>query len=400
MVLHNGGDLARTKIVWFYPISMIRNRFNSFNDEWNRAYKTYFGSNSKNVIPMTESIAPYEYYLSTDLATNNIATIDIGGGTTDIVIAEGGEIKGITSFRFAANSVFGNATSGSLNHIVSKYKGEISKILNDNSLFELDRILNEHYNSGNSNDTASFLFSLKDNYAINIQDKVDFNKILQRDDNYKIVFLLFYAALIYHVARIMKAKGLSMPRHIGFSGNGSKIIQILSSSEDTLADYTKLIFEKVYGSSYPRDGLNIILSPHPKEITCKGGALKPTMQSYTDMLATKIVFKSSDSDKPFVSTETYKDITDKHIIDCVKEASNFVRTILDMNSDFSYSKNFGVEPKSLKVAEDVCFRDLETYTKKGLEQKRSEVSDDDVVEETMFFYPINGMLNALSKELK
>jgi hypothetical protein len=40
-------------------------------------------------------------------------------------------------------------------------------------------------------------------------------------------------------------------------------------------------------------------------------------------------------------------------------------------------------------------RDLATFTKNGLDIKRQEVSDNDVIEETMFFYPLNGMLNAL-----
>ena len=35
------------------------------------------------------------------------------------------------------------------------------------------------------------------------------------------------------------------------------------------------------------------------------------------------------------------------------------------------------------------------YTKNGIENKKKEVSDSDIIEETLFFYPLSGMLNAL-----
>lgn len=49
----------------------------------------------------------------------------------------------------------------------------------------------------------------------------------------------------------MKGKLLDCPRHLAFSGTGSKILQILVSVREkgVLEEYTKLIFEKVYGGS-------------------------------------------------------------------------------------------------------------------------------------------------------
>jgi hypothetical protein len=67
-----------------------------------------------------------------------------------------------------------------------------------------------------------------------------------------------------------------------------------------------------------------------------------------------------------------------------------------MNRDFSFKKSFGISEASIKIAEDICFRDLDAYTQNGLKQKLSEVHKSDTIEETMFFYPLNGMLNALS----
>ena len=79
----------------------------------------------------------------------------------------------------------------------------------------------------------------------------------------------------------------------------------------------------------------------------------------------------------------------------VDEAKNFVNFVIDLNREFSYKNNFDSAEASLEIAKSECMRDLATFTKNGLDIKRQEVSDNDVIEETMFFYPLNGMLNAL-----
>ena len=63
----------------------------------------------RNLIELPESTAflYYKYDRSYKDVINNLVSIDIGGGTTDIVFVEDGNTKYVTSFRFAANSVFG-----------------------------------------------------------------------------------------------------------------------------------------------------------------------------------------------------------------------------------------------------------------------------------------------------
>jgi hypothetical protein len=77
---------------------------------------------------------------------------------------------------------------------------------------------------------------------------INFNSMLKRDNDQKLVFVLFYSAIIYHTAQIMKAKNLQLPRHITFSGNGSRIVNIIADKE-VLAELSKYIFEKVYGKN-------------------------------------------------------------------------------------------------------------------------------------------------------
>lgn len=404
-VLLNNGNLAKTKIVWFYPISMVENRYNNFSDVWTKAYEKYFGGDRSNVIPMTESVAPYEHYRNSEASVGNIVTIDIGGGTTDIVLANDGEINNITSFHFAANSIFGdpyitNRSSASVNKLLVQYENTIKSVLEDNSLGDLGEILEQNFKSKISDNIASFFFSLKDNTEIQekrLVDNVDFNTMLQRDTNYKIVFVMFYSAIIYHLAKIMKAKGEVMPRHIAFSGNGSKVIRVLTSSDTTLEKFTKKIFEKVYGQDYPSDGLTILQNvDNPKEVTCKGGLAKPIKQSYEDISTTKIVYKSvNDGKLEFVGKEKYADINDAYLNKVVDEVKTFINFVFELNNDFSFKNNFDSAEPSMNIAKEECMRDLLTYTKNGLENKKKEVSDNDVIEETLFFYPLSGMLNAL-----
>ena len=403
------GNLSKTKIVWFYPISMTPHRFNLFSREWVNAYKKYFGDELTNIIPMTESIAPYKFYKSAVGSAGNMVNVDIGGGTSDIVFANNGTANYITSFHFAANSIFGdgyasvNAGNDVHNGIISSYMNQMRKILVDNSLDDLIKIFDDYKIRNSSADLASFFFSLKDNYDIqqkHISSNVDFSNMLQFDSKFKIIFLIFYTAIIYHLAHIMKEKDLGMPRHITFSGNGSKVITILSANKRTLEAYTKIIFEKIYKQKYPTNGLSIYQNAdNPKEVTCKGGITNPEYQDYNSIKDTKIVLMTG-MPNYFVGNEKYSSIGDDAINECAHRAEEFMKFVLELNdSDYSFKSNFGVTESSLKVVRDECFKDLATYSRNGLIQKKKEASDNDVIEETMFFYPLNGMLNALASAI-
>jgi hypothetical protein len=410
-VVLEDGDLSNTKIVWFYPVSMTLDRFNNFEEIWKNAYKKYFGDNVSKVIPITESVAPYENYKENG-NTDLMVSIDIGGGTTDIVIGKDDKVDSITSFRFAANSVFGdgyNENGRIKNGIVRQFVGSISEKVKDKknglgndqpflTLFE--ELLNK-----DSADIVSFLFSLKNNKKIKgkgqeLSESVDFSKILRENNSQTIVFLFFYTAIIYHVARIMNAKSMDMPRHITFSGSGSKIIRILSLGSGTLTELTKFIFIKIYGQSeYNPDGLDIIHDANPKEATCKGGLLSQKAEPYPSIHEKKIVLKSSDS-RTFILSEKYKDINnDTYINQVVDETKSFIKFVLDDVVTFLASKGFKINNDSYEIAKNVCFKDLKQYIKNGLKRKLKEVKETDIIEETLFFYSLHGMLSALSNAI-
>ena len=400
-VIANNGSLARTKITWFYPNSMSPRRLSQLRMAWNDSYNELFNSEGS-TRNLSESVAPIQFYFRRYATATNLVNVDIGGGTTDIAFSSNGKVEYITSFKFAANSLFEDSFSdiNPNNGIVDWFKNDIYNLLvSKPELNELVNIFNS--NVGQPSNMASFLFSLKDNSATKdlSRNNIDFNKILQNDTKFKIVFIIFYTAIIYHIAKIVKTKNLKVPRHIAFSGNGSKIISIITTDSKILAQYTKVVFEKVLGRDYTSalDILGLEQGSNPKESTCKGGLI--ATEAYEEAPETLILRDSSG--KLVEATDTYDSISDvqkNEIISAVKDFFKFVLT--DIPTAFNLDNNFGVDNISMKIAQDDCKNDLDTYLEKGIELSIKESGNkDNQIEDALTFYPIKGVLQALSEKI-
>ena len=112
-----------------------------------------------------------------------------------------------------------------------------------------------------STDLINFLFSLEDNK--NIKEKhldIDFGKKLSDDDDFKIIFLLFYTSIVYHVAELMKLKGIEHPRNIVFSGTGSRALKIVEEEgiEQDIVDLAIItMISRELRPSYPQSAAMI-----------------------------------------------------------------------------------------------------------------------------------------------
>ena len=401
-VLLEGGNLTNTKIIWFYPSSMNIARRNAYQNVWATAYTKYFRNDVGNICATLESVAPYEYFRRMTPAASRMVSIDIGGGTTYVVIAEKGNIMYTTSFRFAANTIFGDGytQNGALNGLVAHFIPQIHTLLDNNNLGELLKILESLQASMHSADLASFFFSMKNDDEAKkkeVDSLLDWNAMLGKDESFRVVFLLFYTAIIYHIAFIMKGKGLQPPRHIAFSGNGAKVVSILSPSKETLANYTKDVFCRVYGlDQYDADGLEIILTDSPKVATCKGGLNIVQAGNVGVGIGENVILKSGLSKLDFYSTkDTYEYVNDVEKSKTLQDVRDFLAFTLGGQSKFSVKDNFGIERQTLDEAFATCNRDLGTFFDNGLELKLKENTHTDPIEETMFFYPIVGMIHEL-----
>lgn len=402
-VIQEGASLTQTQIKWFYPISMSNNKRGLFQRVWTAAYQKYFNPTGQPVA-ITESIAPYSFFQKTRADVTNIVTIDIGGGTTDIVVADTNDVKLITSMRFAADAIFGNSLvavqNGPLNGIIKQFKDEY--IINLKGMGDLQKMLIEKTanNFGNSSEVASFLFSLEENELVrqnHLEETLSFNETLMKDSSQKIVFYIFFTSIMYHIAHLMKAKGLNPPTNIAFSGNGSKVISVLSTVQSSLELLTTKIFSLIYESDIKDINL-IINSKNPKEATCKGGLF--LTQVPNDISRVKSVLLGT-SKTCLVDGQKYDEVASFYD-DIVKEVKTFMDFIaLRIPRSISLSGEFGIDQRSLQLAVNCFNKDLRTYIEKGVNLKldSKDVSKYDVIEESLFFYPIIGVINDLSEQI-
>ena len=243
---------------------------------------------------------------------------------------------------------------------------------------------------------------MKDNSATKelALNSIDFNKILQNDSKFKIVFIIFYTAIIYHIAQIVKVKGLKMPRHIAFSGNGSKVVNIISSDSQILSKFTKIIFEKVIDKKYdtPLDILGLEQGSNPKEATCKGGLI--TSQNYS--VQPEILILKNSSGVLVDKTDTYTAITDTEKNEIIKSVKKFFHfALMEIPATINLDSNFGVDNVTIKIAMEECSKDLDTYLDKGIELSVKESGNrENQIEEALSFYPIKGVIQAVSSKIQ
>lgn len=209
-------------------------------------------------------------------------------------------------------------------------------------------------------------------------------------------FSIQLSSIILH--SVVKQLGLDVPRHISFSGNGSKIIRVLTVDPQILIDYTKRIFEKVLDRPYDKDlsFFGFEEDVNPKESTCKGGLIRSNSQNNQYEM---IVLKS-DGTGLATSTDTYENITEDSKKSIVKAVEDFFRFVLeDMNKSFNFDDKFGVSSSSLQIAREIAGKDLLTFLERGIRQRIDDTEADKMLEESFFFYPIKGVLQALSEEI-
>lgn len=402
MVVMNDGSLSKTKITWFYPISMTPRRINNMRTEWDNMYKKYFNPQGATT-NMTESIAPVRYFYQSLPTARNLVNIDIGGGTTDIAFSDNGELQFVTSFRFASNDLFKcNLGKRTHNGIIDYYRPQFDKILGGLKDQELHDILQGIQSSDN---VASFLFTLPENPSTATLEpsSIDFITKLSQDDDFKIVFILFYGAIIYHIAGILKQKHLSMPRHITLSGNGSRVLRIITSSEDIMSKFTKTIFQLlgVDGSDGSLDVLGLSASDNPKQSTCKGALIS---NAPVNDDSNKIVVMRSDGDG-FITNQdllsaidsAYEDKATDAVVKCLK----FI--LEDLNKAFNFDDNFGLNQPSLNLAKSWTDKahksDIKNFIDRGLQKSKADTPGSDTISETLFFYPFKGIIDDLSANI-
>lgn len=404
-VILGDGNIADTKIVWFYPASMTPGKVNRFRRIWSDAYQKYFGGPATNLIDISESKAPV---LNFQDVPENIITIDIGGGTTDVFVVEESNDRMLLSFRFASNAIFGDAwkSTPAKNGFVKRYLSNFEKVLRDNGKQELLSALEQIKLQNKSTDIIAFLFSLAGKRTNN-NNSLDFLQRLIDDDKMRYVFILFYGSIFYFIAQTMKARGVRKPQAICFSGNGSRTVDVLSTNPDSVGRFAKMIFDDVYGDN--NGVITVEREANPKTATCKGG-IKAVVgnANYKYNANIETVVAGDNLDSAEACTMTYGNVNDTVKEKVVESGLNFINRLFETNNKYNnfLVNELDADANTLAFVKNYCLGEEGRQTlldsvKKGVREKREHdnVDDNTVLEETLFFYPFVGLLHDLALKL-
>lgn len=415
-ILLENGDLQKTRLVWFYPLSMKVGTVRKMQETWAKIFKEVFGvsADDHNLIQMPESVAPYYFYKGSSRfrgAASTVASIDIGGGSSDVVVYESNARQPVvlTSFRFAANVLFGDGFSeiphGDTNPMLVKYVDYFKRLFDadDDKYGELNGILDDITSKKKSEDINAFLFSVINNKVIKDNDVFSYNQRLNEDGARKIIFIYFYVTLIYYVANLMKHHRLEMPRSVMFSGTGAKVLDIVGQQRD-LDLLTQMVFERVYDKKYDADGFAVVMEKRePKQITCRGALLQVRdnggtaqvfelnrlMDNFDNPL--KMNYSMIDKER-LVYDDMESDALRAKLVDEVRRFNNFFISLCD---DIHVTDRFLVDLKSLNLFKELVNKDLEHHLVNGwnfVNKNQEDKNGGDAIEDTMFFYPIIGSI--------
>lgn len=404
------GNPQSTKITWFYPVSMDTYELGIFREVWQKSYKKIFKSETTdNINSIPESIAPYLHYRT--LYPGLSLSIDIGGGSSDIAVFNNATDlpEFISSVKFAGNAIFGDGfpngaftNSSDTNGFVKLYKSTVEKAIGQNS--NKNEILKDIVEKRkDSADFSSFLFSLENEKDIIF----NYTDHLRQDRKMKLPIMIFYGAIIYYSANLLKKQGITeVPKNILLSGTASKTIKIIDSGKGypTISNLFKYIFKEVIGSDAKQ--LNIALSENPKEITCKG-VLKANLDS--DITNCPMIFwlggntdsvwgKALNKNKDIQNMPYYRDIEIGEVKSLFKNSINHFFDLLDSYfMSINMEGDFGIDNSAYLKFKEMRSANIQDFLEQGL--KAFYKSPDKHIEESLFFYPLIGILNKLAFEL-
>ncbi|MBQ9556234.1 MAG: hypothetical protein IJV05_08415 [Muribaculaceae bacterium] len=437
-VMIDGGAITRTRVVWFYPLSMNKDDRDKMSKIWRTIMHDIFqitsinpddsqDSDTSNLISMPESVAPYYFHRSSDSfrgSNKPTVSIDIGGGTSDVVVFVpqlGSDDKAptmMTSFRFAANTIFGDAyldNAAQRNPMVRKYTRYFHRLYClDNNVVEgnLDPLLASIEREGNSADINTFMFAIGEQEGHRNNNVYSYNYQLSKDGDCKIVFIYFYTAMIYYVASMLKAKGIALPRHIFFSGTGSKILDIIGNTE-TLSQVTQAIIEETYGERYTQYEFSVLLNRDtPKQVTCKGALLQMNSDAGLDeikMLNNSLKQVSGGfgrrSERRSLTVKytmtskekfTFGDLRDAAVCDeIIGQVKQFNQFFLDFCDEFEVVNFFKINMNAWEQFKKNVNVDLDEYLFQLIERNSphgNQINESAEFEDVPFFYPIAGSI--------
>jgi hypothetical protein len=418
-VILNHGNLGATRIVWFYPSSMGEGRVHELEKQWGQALGSCFSPEVlSNTNRMPESLAPYFYFRSSASLQGGtvkpVVCVDIGGGTTDVVVFENNEPKILSSFRFAGNSIFADGYSKVKNNAFAAKYAKIFEAkfeaANIDAIKGLNQVLGAILKNGRSEDINAFLFSVESLPALKsldygMKDQYSYNQMLASASESKIIFIYFFSAIAYHIASVMKEKGIESPQNIVFSGTASKLLSVLAPNKQVAGELFRAIFEKVYGQKMDYNYAVVTEDSGQKEVTCKGGLMAKTeelaMVAEKERIA-RVVLSCLPGNP--MRELTYDDLNTQAQKDITEYVNRFHEVFLEVSKEFNFEGRLNVSAKSISEFKSMLneLNFVQAGVQSGIQAAKEldGITDDAArVGETPFFYPVIETINKLAVKL-
>jgi hypothetical protein len=397
------GNPKKSNISWFSPLSFTPGAQFTYNQIWSNKYSQIFKGQAENQLKnITESEAPFYYYskIMADSGgaegiedTSSVMTLDIGGGTTDLMYFRDGKPVSGTSVHFGANVLWGNAysefNSEKFNGIYLSIKNTITERLKSTEL----KSLNETFIKEGSNYGSDEII----NFWIWNNDKTGVIDELKKGD-FKFSYLIHLSSLIYHSYKLLQFHNHPAPKCIIFTGNGSKYLDLIQT-KDYIQKICGFFVKEIFGEN-ERVPQVILPVSNRKEATCFGGLYQPFGAQRQFSAVNYLGFENqNDNFKKYSDIDLQKEKVYKGLGASFEE---FINCFFKMNEsqELSFRRNFAIDI-NLNAVKSYMLSKAQENLSTGYDKRRKLVDGGDEITDSLFFYPIVGLVyqvNKLTKE--
>lgn len=382
-ILQRNGDLDRTKLVWFSPLSFSGNEKAIYNDIWTSEPKSILFIEQNQIRQYSESEAPYYYYKKKDYIKDSeaVTVIDIGGGSTDFVYFKDNQPVVANSVHFGCDVLWENGFI----EFQNERENGIYKRYAENLRFDRKDLeeLNDSFKNVDSLKTKDII-----NFWLSNFEYCNIIKYLR--DDFKPVFIYHLTSILYYMASMYRDNNLQAPRTVVFSGNGSKYIDnFISTDKHVLKSIIDLIFEQVFGE---KSDVNLELPEERKESTCYGGLYRdPNEENVKDIVyqgdVTRKYQKVSDLNDNFDSLK-------KVLLTKYNELNDLYKAVLDKLQQERIIDGMADMSKYTREANKDMGTPLTTYYKSQVKEK---YGDEVFYNDSVFFLPVINRIFELTK---
>lgn len=383
-ILQRNGDLDRTRLVWFRPLSFMGTTRSTYLEIWNSEPEKILCIQPNQIDCFSESEAPYYFFKKMNYIKDSdaVTVIDIGGGSTDFVYFKDNEPQMANSVHFGCDVLWENGFIEFENERQNGIYNRYADTLRFKQRQDL-QVLNEYFKHVDTVKTKDII-----NFWLSNADFCDIKKYLSQD--FKPVFVYHLTSILFYMASMYKENDFTAPRTIVFSGNGSKYIDnFICTERRVLKLIIDLVFARVFGGEH---NVNLELPKERKESTCYGGL-------YRDSNAPDVPEKVYQGNKS-KNYETVGDINGNFselkvaLMDKYKVFNLLYKDVLDLLKKEHIIDNTADTATYVMAAEQDMGTPLNTYYKTQVKEKYQE---EVILYDSVFFLPIIDRIFEMTK---